>query len=317
MRRFLKAKDRDIKLSGYADIERYDLGEILRLEDFEGEDNILISEGLPVTNFRSTRFLERVTDERGLLRLIDGIRHFQVTANGGAPFSHASVRYNCQRDGDTTRFVPELNRDQEKRAVARSVAQSWRIDQGRYCFTTDIAHLTRMIEQKQFKVGFPSLDYMNPREPTTSSAEIAQSNAQRFSIGIAMFLTDEASGELMRIVLREHGVSMTGRKEQLVEKLAGLSARVYEENEPELDTYFSKHTFVRVSNAGANKGESFPLLMGIDLRTIVLTMYIIKHLRGNTILEASHNNDTFDLLSLARSLIRREVSLTGAFLQVQ
>jgi hypothetical protein len=40
------------------------------------------------------------------------------------------------------------------------------------------------------------------------------------------------------------------------------------------------------------------------------------HLRGNVILEASHNNGTFDLLSLARSLFTREISLTGVFLQV-
>ena len=49
---------------------------------------------------------------------------------------------------------------------------------------------------------------------------------------------------------------------------------------------------------------------------MVLSIYIIKHLRGNAILEASHNNDTFDLLSLARSLVKREVCLTGLFLRV-
>ena len=59
------------------------------------------------------------------------------------------------------------------------------------------------------------------------------------------------------------------------------------------------------------------MLEGLDLRNMVLTMYIIKHLRGNTILEAPHNNDTFDLLSLARSLIKREVALTGVFLRVE
>jgi hypothetical protein len=50
---------------------------------------------------------------------------------------------------------------------------------------------------------------------------------------------------------------------------------------------------------------------------MILTMYMVKHLRGNTILEAKHNNDTFDLLSLARSLIKREVSVDGAFMRVE
>jgi len=315
MRRFLKAKDKDIKLSGYADIERYDLGEILRLGDFESEDSILISEGIPVTNFRSARFLERITDERGLLRLTDGIRDFQVTANGGGPFCHASVRYNCQRDGDTIRFVPELNREQAKRELAKLVAAQWRTDGGRYCFTTDVPRFSEMLDKEGYKISFAALDYMKPREPAISSAEMAQSKVMRFSVG--KFLTGNANGDSIKAILREHGVSMTGRKEELVDKLAGLAARLYEENEPELDVYFSKHSFVRVANGSKDRGGGFPVLDGFDLRDMVLTMYIIKHLRGNTILEASHNNDTFDLLSLAGSLIRREVALAGTFLRVE
>jgi len=314
MRRFLKAKDKDVRLSGYADVERYNLGGILKLGDFDGEDSVLISEGIPVTNFRSARFLERLTDERGLLRLSDGIRHFQVTAERCAPFYHASVRYTCERDGNTMRFVPELNRDEEKREVARSVAQRWRIDHGRYCFSTDIVHLTSMLDQEQFKIGFPTLDYMNPKEPARSSAQLSQSKVPRFSVG--GFVTGKASGERIRSVLREHGVSMTGRKEELLEKLAALSTRVYEEREPELDAYFANHRFVRVANGGKDRGEGFSVLDGFDLRNMVFTMYIMKHLRGNTLLESSHNNDTFDLLSLARSLIKRDVYLTGIFLPV-
>ena len=44
-------------------------------------------------------------------------------------------------------------------------------------------------------------------------------------------------------------------------------------------------------------------------------MYVLKHLRGNAILEASHNNDTYDHEDLARALISRKVSLTGSFLR--
>jgi hypothetical protein len=315
MRRFLKEKDKDVKLSGYADVERYDLGRILSLEDFQGEDSILISEGIPVTNFRSARFLEKVTDERGLLRLTDGIRDFQVTADCCGPFCHASVRYNCQRDGDSIRFAPELDRNEDKREVARSVAQRWRIDKGRYCFTIDIPHLSEMLEQEQFKIAFPTLDYMTPRQPATSSAQTADSKVPRFSVG--KFISEKASADTIKAVLRDHGVSMTGRKEELVDKLAQLAATLYEENEPELDAYFSKHSFVRAGNSAKQRGNDFPVLEGLDLRNMVLTMYIMKHLRGNTILEASHTNDTFDLLSLARSLIKREISLTGLFLQVE
>jgi len=50
---------------------------------------------------------------------------------------------------------------------------------------------------------------------------------------------------------------------------------------------------------------------------MLLTMYVLRHLRGNTILEATHENDTYDIPSLARALIKREVSLTGIFLRVE
>jgi len=110
---------------------------------------------------------------------------------------------------------------------------------------------------------------------------------------------------------------MTGRKEQLLEKLAHLSAKVYAEHEFELDDYFSMHRFIRVTRAKKGTGQPFPVLENLDLRNMVLTMYIIKHLRGNTILEATHNNDTFDLLSLALALIKQEVSVAGAFLEVE
>lgn len=312
MRRFLKAKDKNIKLSGYADVDRYDLGEILSLEDFEGEDSILISEGVRVTNFRSTRFLEKVADERGLLRLVDGIRDFQVTVSGGGRFCLPSVLFNCKRDADSLQFAPEVDRDQSKRELTRSIAERWRTDQGRYCFTTDIPRLSEMLEQEGYKISFPSLDYMNPKEPATSSAQMAQSKVPRFSVG--KFLTGNANGDSIKAVLRDHGVSMTGRKDELLEKLAALSTRVYEEKEPELDAYFGNHRFVRVANGSKDRGEGFPVLDGFDLRDMVFTMYIMKHLRGNTILEASHNNDTFDLFSLARSLIKREVALSGIFL---
>jgi len=315
LRRFLKAKDNRVKLSGHADIDSYDLGRILSLADFEGEDGILINEGVPVTNFRSVRFLERVTDDRGLLRLTESIRHFQMEPTGrGQQYCRAAL-YNCRRDGDAVRFVPELEQTTSKRVAAKEIAGRWRTDNGRYCFTTDISRLAEMVEKGGFEISFPSLDYMDSTEPSTSSAEVAVSKVERFSVG--RFLTTNAPGNRLKAVLREHGISMTGRKEQLLEKLAQLSVKLYQENERELDAFFGSHRFLRVNNDRNSDGKNLPVLEGLDVRNMVLTMYIVKHLRGNTILEASHNNDTFDLLSLAGSLMKKEVSLTGSFLRVE
>jgi hypothetical protein len=102
-----------------------------------------------------------------------------------------------------------------------------------------------------------------------------------------------------------------------MEKLAQLAARIYEKHVPQLDEYFRANRFIRVQCSPPGDPRAFPLLEGLDLRNMILTMYMVKHLRGNTILEAGHNNDTFDLLSLARSLIKKEVSVDGSFMRVE
>jgi len=318
MRSFLKTKDKNIKLSGYADLDNYDLGQVLSLDDFEGEDSALMGQAIPTTNFRFARFLDRAADERGLLRLTDGISHFQITLNSNAAPTCATLLYNCRRNGTSLRFVPMvpvLTRNERARFLAKQVAAQWRTDNGIFCFTTDIPQLTAMVEQHGYKIRFPSLNYTNPQDGPTSDAKVAESELPRYSV--AGYLTTRNTGDSIKAALREHSVSMTGRKELLVEKLADLSAEVYEEHESEMDRYFSTHRFIRVTRSKKGPGRPFPVLENLDLRNMVLTMYITKHLRGNTILEATHNNDTFDLLSLARSLIKGEVSLVGTFLRVQ
>jgi hypothetical protein len=39
-------------------------------------------------------------------------------------------------------------------------------------------------------------------------------------------------------------------------------------------------------------------------------------MRGNTILEASHLNDTFELKDIAKALIREDVFVSGVFLRI-
>ena len=302
-RTFLKTKDKNIKVSGYADFDNYDFGRILSLEDFASEDNILIQQGIPLHDFRSVKFLDQVTDERGLLRIKDEIRDFQITTYGDRPFCEESVLYNCRRDGQAIRFRPIMDKNPAIRTLAKRFASLWRIDDGRYCFTTDIARVSRMIQESTVKISFTSLNYLKPEEGGTSSASITKSKVDRYSLG--GFVNCEAACGELRDLLRQHNVSMSGRKGKLLEKLAELSVKIYKERVKELDAYFSEHRFVKVPN-DSKKGKDFPLLNGIELRNMVLRMYAIKHLRGNAILEAQHENDTFDLLSLAKSLINRE-----------
>jgi hypothetical protein len=45
-------------------------------------------------------------------------------------------------------------------------------------------------------------------------------------------------------------------------------------------------------------------------------MYAIEHLRGNAILEATHENATYSEDQMALALLTGKVSLTGAFVRV-
>ena len=315
MRTFLKAKGKGIKLSGYADIEKYDLGKVLCLGDFETEDRILIRQGIPLDNFRSVDFLDHVTDERGLLRLVDEIKDFQIILGKDRSYRGNSLVFNCRRKGETVRFRPGLEKKYDKRQTVLEFACRWRIDDGRYCFTTNIARVSEMISDNCVGISFPSLDYMNQREADVSNASISESKVERHSVG--KILNGNTSCRDLREVLRNHGVSMTGRKEELLEKLARLSAKVFNQKKEELDAYFGKRRFIHVPSDHGGLKSRFPLLEGLDIQNMVLAMYIIKHLRGNAILDAKHENDSFDLLALARALIRKEVSIDGTFVKVE
>ena len=312
MRAFLKKKNPEVKISSYADFDCYPLDQILKPEDFAQEDTIVIREGIPDTNFRSSAFIERVADERGFLRLTTGIRHFQLTCTCGGPNFAGSVDYNCERSGETIRFRPILSRNGSREA-AKEFARRWRMGAGRYCFAADIERLDRMVQQDQCVLTFPSLRYDGPREAGVSHADVAAYKTPRFALG--HYFTSSDSGETLRRALQHNGVSMTGRKEELVDKLARLAAKTYEKVKPRLDDYFAKRRFIRVERG--SEGQHFPLLEGYDIRHLLLTMYVMKHLRGNVILEASHENDTYDSYSIARALVSRQVSLKGAFLLVE
>ena len=313
MRRFLKSKDKKIKLSGYGDVPYYDLGKILSLDDFEGEDSIIITEVIGSASFRSTEFLDQVTDDKGRLRLIDSIRHFQLTVYGDSEIGYGSVVYNCHKNGDVIRFRPEIGTQPSVKELAKAIAEKWRMDDGKYCFETDIDQVEKILSEKA-AISFSSMNYMCKSDAKRSVGKLAYSEIKGFSIGKHPSLN--SSNETLKDYLRNRGMSMTGRKKELLDKLAVLCVDLYKANEPVLNDYFNEQKFMKVESLPKGSSREFPVLQDLDLRNMILTMYIIKHLRGNVILEASHNNETYDLLSLVQALINGEVSFNGCFLKL-
>lgn len=317
LRAFLKGKDKTLKLSGYEDLDRYDMSEVLTVDDFADQDALLIAEGVPVHNFRTADWLATVTDDCGQLRLIPEIRHVTLRTTVQASEQWrcgVQVTWHATRKGRTLTLHPELGSELARREPAKQFAQRWRTDHGRLSFQTSIERLSEMVETGAATADFPTLNYRSPLAGPTATAEPA-GNAVRAYV-VCGFPNAKHPAETLKEVLRSHGVSMTGNKDTLLEKLAKLAAKKYRERHGDLDTYFSQRRFLRMNDPPRN-AVAFDILDNLPhLQYLVLAMYILKHLRGNAVLEANHENDTYDLEDLALALVSGRTGLTGAYLPV-
>lgn len=321
MRDFLKSKDKKVKLSGYRDLDRYALDEVLSPEDFANHEKAVISHALPTTIFRSTSFLPAITtgDGKALLSLVPRIEHFEIVwreypYNRGSALLENDIRYNCTFLGNYIRFVPSLPAKESVRETARAIAERWRISEGRFCFFTSIENVEEMLEDERCQIYFSSTNYMQTVQPITSDGEIAERHIPSFRIG--EIVTQQLPNESLKEVLRRYGKPMTGRKEQLLEKVAAVLCEHYEEMLSFLDEHFKRQKYLRIFRATSS--SLFPFMQEANcVERSVLAMYIIKHLRGNAILDAHHQNDTYELKDLARALLRGEVKLSGNFVAVE
>ena len=313
LRQFLKSKNKQVKLSSYEDVDQYDLAKVLTLDDFEQRDNLIISQAIPTLNFRKASSLAKVTDEQGRLRLVPEIRHVTLTETPLKP-DYVHTVWHVAREGSMWQFRPDIGDTQAKRKHAQEFAAKWRTNDGRLCFTTTTEKLVEMVERKLVEPSFPSLNYNSAEQGPTACALVDSSHVKAFHIG--RYARAGATGDQLKDILHQYEVSMTGNKDQLLQKLATLAAKKYQERLPELDRFFARHRFVRMQSAPSNVSE-LPLIEDLAyLRNLVLTMYAIKHLRGDAILEATHHNNTYTEDELAFALITGKVGLQGAFLRV-
>jgi len=225
IRSFLKKKSPKIKLSGYSDIDSYNLAKILSLDDFSGEDSIIISEVMGTYSFRSVEFLKQVTDVEGRLKLVESISHFQMIAYGDSELGFGSVLYNCTRNGEKVRFIPEIPTDKKIRELAINISEKYKSDNGHYCFDANINQVENMLEGK-YSINFSSLNYINKNNGRSSFGKVNPSKIEVYSVG--RVVSYRSCNETIKEILKNHGMSMTGRKEELFDKLASLASVVYE-----------------------------------------------------------------------------------------
>ncbi len=108
---------------------------------------------------------------------------------------------------------------------------------------------------------------------------------------------------------------MTGNKEVLLEKLGKLTEEQYRKYLPAMDRYFPENRFIRVHQTPL-RAESFPVLKDVEyIRNLLLSVYLLKHLRGNAIVEADFQNDTYTAEDATDALITGKVAVVGAFVK--
>ena len=82
-----------------------------------------------------------------------------------------------------------------------------------------------------------------------------------------------------------------------------------------MDAFFSRHRFVRVGQKPKEK-QPFAVLQGHRLRETLVTLYCLRHMRGNVVLEAGHLNQSVKLADLAEAYLNGQVDDGGCFVPV-
>jgi len=174
--------------------------------------------------------------------------------------------------------------------------------------------LAEKLEQRVAVSSFPTLNYAFDQRPSRATAELAFGEITAY--GIPPFPGSKSTADVLKDILREYGVSMTGNKDALLRKLAQLASERYDNRRDELDGYFGENRFVRISSMPA-KIERFPLLDDEPLLcNLLLSMYALKHLRASAVLDPTHENTTYTVAQLAHALLLGKVGVKGAFLRV-
>ena len=147
--------------------------------------------------------------------------------------------------------------------------------------------------------------YMSIRGPTIN----------RFTV--QRYPTVDTTNDIIKEILAAHGVRITGRKDQLINKLTTLATERYNALEPILDKHFTAQHYLKTPQGKSRKAAAFPVLEDNQLNQLVLGMYIARHLRGNVILEAGNQTTAVSATDTARALIQKKITLECDFIAVE
>lgn len=316
LRDFLKQKDKRVKLSGYKDLDNYDLSRITTVEDFTGQDKALVACAVKEPNFRKTSFLEKVTTPEGFLSLTSRFDWFGLELQEQQRPSEMDLYFLCEVEGETIHVMPDPGANPVKRRKAESFARRWSGGTGAWCFNATLDAIGQMLEEPNVKLTFDGFRY-GEKTPFPPSACMSLRGPAIKRFAVQKYPTEDSTNELVKEILGGHEISMSGRKEQLLGKLVTLVTERYKALESSLDRFFIGHSYLKIPQDERKKGDPFPVLEDKPLDQLILGMYIARHLRGNVVLEAAGENSAAGIADTARALIDKRIDLDFDFIAVE
>ncbi len=239
--------------------------------------------------------------------------------------STAQMIWREARERPLTRSFPVTDRTVGNRTWSREVAS--RFGASRYCFTASIEDVEKLLDEGA-RARFPTLDYAErERTPNVSEASLTEKvSIPRFTVP-ALF-HDGRTIQQLRAALEYHGEKLSGVKDELLERVAGLCMRLYEKHEAKLRKAF-RGKYIRLDSGAndTNAKRKFNVLLeprssGEAGKTIdtplagtIITMFVLKHLRAERIFDPSYENTTYGVDSLVRAILSRQVMLRGTFVR--
>jgi hypothetical protein len=160
---------------------------------------------------------------------------------------------------------------------------------------------------------FPGLSYKDGNTVQEATAKLKTDGIVCY--GETSHLWANNHNDQLKDVLRGFNRPVSGRKDELVKRLVELLAEEYSATEKELDAFFSQHRFLRLG-AKPQLKQPFAVLQGHRLRETLVTLYCLRHLRGNVVLDPAHLNQSVKVADLAAAFLHGQVDVGGCFVPV-
>ena len=329
VRRFIKEKAPNIKLTGWNDLAAIDLSRLLSLDEFRDDEMALIRYGIPgVVNFRRTSFLDSVILDDGLLSVRRPIESFVLHVPDPAAPKRSVTYHGFLRNGMIRLLPSEFTTGPDaadRRALARRITREYGGDSGTFCLTTPIERVEELVAGGA-RLRFSNLRYKDPPQELRPATPVAK-NSQVSIVYVGSPLSASSPAERLRNVLRHRGAKVSGTKAEIVDRLADLLTEEYGTLSSMLDDFF-RQRFIRIHQSSTQSRLSMSSLLvssptpvpttegGFLFRQTVLTMYILKHMRGNRIVDREYENDSYGMRDLALAILRGDVRLEGNLVPV-